>query len=117
LFYEADDDTSLSVEKIGRFLKTDLTGYVTGDFYLKTNGTPPYPKDDVSHALDTDTLDMLKGFYTGITPNQIEAFVRFNLSSNVAPNESDRYQIDLNSVKLEITTTTAATPGTLIFIQ
>ncbi len=89
------------VEHVGRTTRSDL-GVSTNSGGIENEITFNPPKG-ITYILTGDALDLLKSFYTGSTPDQLEAFFRFNQTSNLTMIDNDRYRIDPDSVKLTIT--------------
>ena len=81
-----------------------------GGIDLEYLGRTPYNSSfsspqAVSYSLGGDALALLQSFYTGNTPNQTEAFLRFNQTGSITLGSSiDRYKIDSGSVELTLTT-------------
>lgn len=110
-FYNGAGDTDASVEKIGG----------TGSTYDSVgNTTVNYADDaeDTSYAITGDALTLLQGFYGGDnTPDQTEAFFRFNLS--VDPSLSGnitRYLVDTATDESSLVLTTVPEPGSLALL-
>jgi hypothetical protein len=100
-FYEGNSDPSASVEFVGRTTRQTL-GVSTSAGSINPQQTFDPPKQ-ITYTLTGDALALLQSFYTNSTPNQTEAFFRWNSSTDLNVGDSDRYVIDPNSPKITIT--------------
>ena len=89
------------VEFLGRTTRSELgVSTSAGGIDPQLTFTPPRT---ITYVLTGDALDLLQSFYTGNTPNQTNAYLRFNQTSNQNLQDLDRYAIDPSSVQLSIT--------------
>ena len=72
---------------------------------------------DLTFNLTGSALTLLQGYYTGNTPNQTEAFFRFNLNADTTiGNDIDRYRIDVGASESVLTLNTVPEPSTFALI-
>jgi len=112
LFFNEADDASADVAKIG------------GIFIEVGESTTTYPDDTQEFALTLtgEALAMLNSFYGGDhTPDQAEAFFRFNLdkfAADISSSSLNRYIVDVapDETRLELEVPVIPEPGTFALL-
>ena len=106
-FYnDGGDDPATDVEYVGDY------------FNDSSSGSQVDLDEDVSLSVTGDALTLLQSFYTDNTPDQSEAFLRFNLDTELATGNPSyrRYNVNMDAATSSLELTTIPEPASLALL-